>query len=544
MKKYLPLIALSLLCFASCDDKGGKDEPTPKGEQVYFNAALPEGMEWTTSDEIGVISSCSRGEQAGVSMSANPVARLVASKAAQSASFKPASDADAVLSAEGDRSFKFYAAYPCPESADFTAFAVAADSLQNYSANGKASYPMFASAAVLNVMAPVAFKMTSPYALIALQLPKDIIEGENSTIKQLTISALHTNLSEYGIYNAVKDEYLMTDTTKHVTLDFAEGLALTEEYTPVYFVTAPFTVPAGGLTLNVKTLTKDVNLKIFTICGAKEFKAGSFTSWKLSSKGDSVDPVTFPVTFPLGLDAENEDAPFCNATTQPRWKTAETAEGVWVCPDQPGATATWNWGPRFEGETLKGYIEFVNSGKVSSPGIKGIWTGDYLEIALPVNGFSAGTTLNVSLPMYGRQHPMFWDIEYYDGGEWKCNRELLRSNLPVKDEADGFYGTFDGATTYAEVEATFMSELGTGTVENPFNEISKNITFANAIEDGYVKIRIKSVHAEFQNGGSGDVTTTDFCRKHPWENGGKYGAPFYFYSAVTPTAGLVISYAK
>lgn len=542
MKKYLSFIALVVLCLASCEKKE-KDTPAPKGEQVYFNASLSD-LEWNTSDEIGVVSSCSRGEQTNLSMSKNPVARLVASKEGSTVSFKPATDDDAILSEEGDRSFKFYAAYPCPESADYSSFAVAADSLQVYSANGKANFPMFASAAVLNVMAPVALRMSSPYALIALNIPKDIIEGENSTLKQLTLSSLHTNLSEYGTYNAIKDEYVLRDTTKHVTLDFGAGLALTQDYTPVYFVVTPFTVPAGGLTLNIKTTTKDVNIKIFTICGAKEFTAGSFTSWKLSSKGDSVDPVTFPVVFPLGLDAENEGAQFINATTQPRWKTAETAEGVWVCPDQPGATATWNWGPRFAGETLKPYIEVVNSGKISSPGVKGIWTGDNLEISLPVKGFAAGTKLNVSFPMYGRQHPMFWDIEYYDGGEWKCNREIHRSNLPVKDEANGKFGTFDGATTYAEVNCTFMSELGTGTADNPFNEISKDITFANGIEDGFLKIRITSVAAQFQNGGSGDVKTTDFCRSAPWVSGGKYGTPFYFYSAVTPTMGLTISYAK
>ena len=188
MKKYLLILACAL-AFASCgDNKKGTEPDVPEAAQVGITAALND-MEWAEGDAIGIISTCSRGEQAGVSMSQNKPARYLASKAGASVTFKPATEADKILSQNGDRSFKFYATYPFPEGVDnFKALPCNADSIQTYSANPLANMSFIASTSVLNVLAPVQLSMETPFAILKLQMPKDVIPGEKSTLKSITIS--------------------------------------------------------------------------------------------------------------------------------------------------------------------------------------------------------------------------------------------------------------------------------------------------------------------------------------------------------------------
>lgn len=537
MKRLLPLF-LCVLAIAACkkDNNPGEDEKKVDATRVSVNATIT-GLQWKTGDAIAVTSSCSRGEESGVSMSKNAVAKLVANKEGEMSSFAPASDNDAILTEDGDRSFKFYAAYPWVDGlTDLKSYPLAAAAQQNYSADPKANLPFVASASVLNVLAPVNFTMSTPYVLISFRIPKDIIAGQKNTLRSLTLSGEGVELSEQGTYNVITASYTAGDKAASVKLNFGEGLTLEEDKTTVSFVVAPFTVPEGGLTLEVETTAATSTLNIFTTEGGRELVAGQVIEWNLSNMGDSVEPVDFPVVFLLGLD--DDGAGYCNADLQPTWKTSESADGRWLST-QPQAFAQWNWGPRFEGETLVPYIEFVNSGKISSPGVKGIWSGDNLEINIPVKNFAAGTTLNIDFPFYGRQHPMFWDIEYLDGIEWKCNRKELSSVRPAKDETGQHP---DMAGKPITCEATFHSNLGS-------NHISENITFANAVADGWLKIRIVSVHAEYQNGGAN--ATNDFIRSAPYTSSGKYGAPFYFFCAdVADTdideskLDLVISFAN
>ena len=530
MKKYLFILACAL-AFAACGDNNKPDDPGKvDGTQVGINSALPKDMAWVEGDAIGVISSCSRGDEAGVCMSANKPARLLASKAGQSVSFKAASDADKLLSQEGDRSFKFYATYPFPEGVDnFKALPVGADSIQTYSANPLANMTFIASASALNVLAPVTLNMESPFALLKIMMPKDVIPGEKSTLKSLTLSAKNTNLAQYGNYNIEKREYTVTDSASFVTLEFPAGLVLEEKNTPVYFAVAPFTVPDGGLKLKVETQTGETTMYIWDGDAGKKINSGEVVEWT-----NEIHPVVFPVHFPLGRktysEEEGEILVFSKIGDvykyQPRWST----DHRWIAYD--GATpldayAQWHnvMETTLPAELLESYhtiYENVNSGgKISSCGIKGIWTGDYMEFVLPVVGFKAGTTLNLNFPTYGRQHPMFWDIQYLDGGEWKCNRTTLHSDLPAKDER---VSPAVETGELIECEATFVSNRG-GNIHDI------DITFANAIDEGFVKIRMVCVHGEYQNGGGSD-TKFDYIRSTPWIEGGtRFGAPFYFYCA-------------
>lgn len=520
--KKLYSILLCALVIAACTDNPVND-PVGGGDtsQVGLTVSLSE-MEWSEGDAIGVISSCVRGDQTDVSMSANSPARFLASAAGSAVSFVAATESDKILSQEGDRNFKFYAVYPFPENSDdFSSIPAAADSIQTYSANPLANMTLIGSASALNVLAPVTVPMETPFALIKLQIPKDIIPGEQSTLKSITLSGTDVFISKYGDYNVEKREFTLIDSTEHVTVDFSQGLALEAENTPIYLVVAPFTVPDDGLMLEVETVngTKS-SLPIWEGDAGKEIAAGTVTEWT-----NVIEPVVFPVVFPLGYKTYNEEEGPVGVFAadadgvyrrQPYWNTIQR----WIS-EQPSAYAQWHNVHVIENEVFQTYYENVNSGgKISSPCIQGIWTGDYMEFVIPVVNFRAGTTLNLDFPTYGRQHPMFWDIEYLDGEEWKCNRTLLTSDVPAHDET-GLHPEMEGKLI--ECEATFMSNRGN-------NTHSIDITFDNAIEEGYVKIRLVSVHAEYQNGGSSKTDETrDYIRSAPNDDGTKYLAPFYFY---------------
>lgn len=524
MKKNVLILACAL-AFAACSNKEPNPEK-PDSDQMEISAVLND-MEWSAGDAMGIISSCIRANQGNVSMSKNKIARYIAAKSGSSVFFNAATDDDKILAQNGDRSFKFYAAYPFPEEDvdDFKSLPIIADSIQTYSSRPLANMHFIASASVLNSLAPVSFSMETPFALLKLQIPNDVIPGEKSTLTSLTLVGKGVSLATAGTYNIEKREYTITDTANFVTVNFPAGLVLEEKYTPVYVAVNPFTVPDGGLKLKVQTTTANNTLVIWDGDAGKEIKEGTVTEWT-----NVINPVVFPVVFPLGRktysEEEGEVLIFSQIPAesgvykyQPRWNT----DHRWIAYD--GATpidayAQWHNVHVIENEEFHTIYENVNSGgKISSPGIKGIWTGDYMEFVIPVVGFKAGTTLNLSFPTYGRQHPMFWDIEYFDGGEWKCNRTLLHSDLPAKDET-GTHADMDGKII--DCEATFVSNRGN-------NTHSIDITFDNAIDEGYVKIRMTSVHAEYQNGGGSD-NQFDFIRSTPWvEGGSRYGAVFYFY---------------
>lgn len=538
MKKNLFAILSCALVLAACQEKekpgddgngGGSD-----ASRVAIQATLTD-LEWSEGDAIGIISTCSRGDKSAVSMSSNKPAKYLAAKAGASVNFKPASDADAILSEQGDRSFKFYAAYPCPEGVDnFKTLPVSADSVQTYSASPLANLDMIASTSALNVLAPINLTMETPFALLKIMMPKDVMPGEKSTLKSITLSGKDVTLSMYGEYNIEKREFTKTDSTSHVTVNFPSGLVLEEKNTPIYIVVNPFTVPDGGLKLTVETMTGTTFLDIWDGDAGKKIEEGSVNEWT-----NVINPVTFPVIFPLGRktysEEEGEILVFSQVPAgsgiykyQPKWSTQQR----WIAYD--GATpldayAQWHDVKALPDAPFKTVYENVNSGgKISSPGMKGIWTGDYMEFVLPVVNFKAGTTLNVSFPFYGRQHPMFWDLEYFDGGVWKCNRSIQKSDLPAKDET----GTHaDMAGKPIECEATFVTNRGN-------NTHSLDVTFENDIPEGYVKLRLTVVHGEYQNGGSSD-TEFDYIRSTPWiEGGARYGAPCYFYCKDDPATDI------
>lgn len=211
---------------------------------------------------------------------------------------------------------------------------------------------------------------------------------------------------------------------------------------------------------------------------------------------DGVVPVTFPVVFPLGV--ENGVKNF-TAETQPKW----VSTGYWSCPSQPQAYCQWNK-VSDPSDKYQQKLETVNSGKVSSPGVKGVWTGDNFEFVIPVKQFAAGTSLTVKFPIYGRQQPVFWNIKYLDGEEWKIvDKQMIVSNDP----------------NYS-MECSFAMKRGGIVVE-------KTMKFENAIKSGFIHVKVECADGSIQ--ASADATFTK--RTMPYTDSKGYGAPFYLYCA-------------
>ena len=176
-------------------------------------------------------------------------------------------------------------------------------------------------------------------------------------------------------------------------------------------------------------------------------------------------PVTFPVSWPLGNGK-------CTATTMPYW----VSDGYWPS-SQSSAYCQFHWGPRPANEKANGYtpvLRFTNSGEISSPGSWYFWTGDYFEFVLPVENFEAGTTVRMKLPFYGRQQPIFWDIYYLDGGEWKCNRSEQTS--------------YDGSVKF---NSTFALVREGRVVEH-------DMTFDHGISRGELRFRMQCAEGKYQ----------------------------------------------
>ena len=222
------------------------------------------------------------------------------------------------------------------------------------------------------------------------------------------------------------------------------------------------------------------------------------------------DPVcvNFPVVFPLGYAGGKGRV---TSDTQSRLRS----EGVWECPDQPQAYMRMHWGPRFANEPSYCYITYLASqSKISSPEFLGLWTGDYMEFVLPVENAPGGTTIHFYAPFYGRQHPVFWDLEHFDEGQWKCERSEKE-----------LYGYKCNCSIALPVGNTY---------------IEKDFTFNEAVDKGFYRIRMKVVDGSMQ-GNSQTSPSSMIIRDAPYQKSdGTYGAPVYFNSGDSSHRNAVV----
>ena len=205
-----------------------------------------------------------------------------------------------------------------------------------------------------------------------------------------------------------------------------------------------------------------------------------------------IEPVSFPVRFAIGEG-------ICTAYTQPYWN----GYGIWVSDEQPQAYAKWG----FASYPLTDMIPHrycANAGHISSPGIRGAWTGDWLEFVLPVKDFKAGTKVTFSAPVYARECPVFWAFEWLDGDVWKSDiRDLTK---------DGFSCKASFALTY------------------PTTRVNCTATFSEAIPEGKLHIRLRCVDGTIQ---ADAATKTAVKRESPNYTDTDLDSAFCFYELST-----------
>lgn len=521
MRRYFLRSACCVLALLAVGCANSSDNNQPLEYEtlsVNFEGSLTAAS-WTKGAAIGVFSSCTRNDVSDVQMSVNANAQFTVWADGPKSDLIKASDNDDIVARSTDHNFMFYAYYPYSASiTDMHSMAVNVASTQSYAA-GIMNYACYvAQKSVTSVVAPVELEFKSVFSTLELYIPRDVIDADGrSVIRSLSIKpVVEANfdgaLALSGVYNLETGRLTADEGTlsKEITVDFGEqGIALTENFTKVAVAVAPFTSPLGGFDVVFTDMKGDCSSSKFltrdTDAGTV-VAAGDVITAYLSASDDGFVPVSFPVVFPLGYEG---DAYLFSATTQPLWKT----DGVWTCPTQEVATITWNK-VSDPSATIAQTLEYVNSTKaIGSPGIKGIWTGDYFEISLPVKQFAAGTTVNVQFPMYTRQGPVFWYIEYLDGDEWKCNKSSITCYDPAYS-----------------MEATFALVRGGKVIEH-------NMTFEKAISKGLLKIRITCADGTIQASDADKITVRDT----PYASSGKYGAPFYLYMAESDVKAVTIS---
>ncbi len=508
------LIIFMMGCTESSDNNGSLDFDVLN---VKFEGALT-GKSWATGDEIGIFSSCTRGDTQNVGMSANTNARYTAEVEGEETYFGEASENDRIEAIAGDHNFKFYAYFPYSDTVeDISAIPAQLPATQLYTTSPEEFGFYVANKQLTTVVPTVGLDFKGIFSTVELYLPNDILDGEeNTTVRKLSLKpAVSENfegvLVDGGTYNLETGEFT-SDAEKQgdmVQVDFGEtGIKLVESFTKVKLSVAPFTVPSGGMDVVLTDMSG--NETTVNILSAEEdegtvLAAGEVMTQYLSKDNDGIIPVTFPVVFPLG---KTNDVANFTKTNQPRWET----EGIWTNPEQTQAYAQWHKQSDPAPSPIQ-FLETVNSGEISSPGIKGIWTGDYLEFVLPVKKFEAGTAVTVKFPMYTRQGPVFWNIEYLDGEEWKSNKTEITC--------------YDPAYTR---EATFSLVRGGKIIEH-------TMVFSEAVESGNIKIRISCADGSIQ----ADTDTTVAERTTPWTSGSSYGAPFYLYLAGSDVSSVTFS---
>lgn len=479
--------------------------------QVNFAGTIAFS-ELTEGTQVGLFGTCTRGEQEGFTLATNSLYRVSYGDKAYLDN-----GGDPVISEKTDHNFKFGAYFPWRgDVTSSSAIPVEIPAVQRY-ADGVDSYMTYVASTIVTTVVPtVSMEFRSVGARIDLNLADDIVDEDgNSRIRSIRIKApdgerLESPLVVNGLYDLDKGEFLPDEATasQDVMVDFgAEGITLATANTVVGIAVAPFTVPQSGLVAEItdmsgKTLTTPI---LDGTDAGKAIAAGETKSCYVGRVSDGIIPVSFPVEWPVGYE---NGAYIVSSLTQPLWLT----DGIWTCPSQPQANISWHK-VSDPSEQYSQKLEFVNSGKdIGSPGIKGVWTGDYFEITLPVKRFASGTTVNISFPMYTRQGPVFWDIEYLDGDVWKCNKSMVTA--------------YDKA--YSR-ECTFSLVRGATLVRH-------TMVFEKEIKSGELKIRIKCADGTVQ--ASADKTCT--VREIPFTDSNGYGAPFYFYDKTKEMTSLVV----
>ena len=539
MKKtlYFLLAAAAALCVFSCakEEPAASIQASPATAKVSMTVAAGMGkpvsrtyldgykVKWSENDQIGVIDSLVSGSASNAEKA----------KAIQTFALKSRSADHTQAVFEGlvnPGQEKYYATYPY----DAMNFVNAETGVIRtyFASNQKATAPgsfdaKYNPSVALLKDGSFAFKNIGGLLKVTL---------EDDNVRSLTLTAKDGG-TVGGVYYVKLDENGEID---------AENTSLASARTSVILAPAAGETFAPGIyyfCISARTYTGGINIACSLSDGPSTTKeiatdvvvqrsritdAGS-----IPTKVAQVDPVNFPVVFPLGKDAEENNYnaatnewvtdwasdPACASATRltEKWSGKH---GVLYSKDQRQAYMSWNWTEDIKTvcttTPVKYFIETANTAsyKISTVGVKGIWTGDFFEFVLPVKDFAAETTLSLTMPVYTRQGPTFWEVKYLDGGEWKTT---ATPNLPA------FTGS--EVTRTATWAIPFGGAAASATINT--NQTAE-MTFSNAIASGEVKIRVICVDGSVQSSGDNAVTT-DQPSPHKASNGNA-DAPFYFWN--------------
>lgn len=533
-KNHLLILCLSLGIAASCtpntDDNRTMDYDSLP---VSFSISL-DGQVLDKDSKIGILATCTRDDQEGTSMSANPVACYKTLTAGESSYLAPTTDNDAVVALKGDHNYRFYSIYPCPETpVDITAVPMSVPTTQKFYEGLMGTLAFVASAKTISVLPTVKFDMATKFSILELYIPNDLRDGYESVLSSIEITpadGFEGYIAQTGVYNAQTDKFILETaaSSNKITVDFGEdGLFLKDAYTKVDVVIAPVTIPEGGFKMKFNDKDGSVT-EISAYSSEKEvgtvLQPGATYPTYVSGISDGVIPVTFPVIFPCGYpNGDNTVAGFCNAANpwmsewvnDPACAAATRTSEMWtgqhgkvLCKDQNQAFVTWNWDAKINETGVKHYIETANTASyyISTFGVKAVWTDDFFEFTIPVRKFAADSKLKLTMPFYTRSGPTFWEVLYKDGEEWKSTAV---DNLPA----------FEGSNTKAR--ATWALPFGGAAASaNIDTDQVVTMTFKNAVPSGYLLIRVKCVDGSVVSSAANTVSVLE-----------KPGAnPFYFWN--------------
>ncbi len=375
-----------------------------------------------------------------------------------------------------------YAIYPAQDIVTGNAKAIPLDlsSQSGTSHNQNLNY-MYATGSAASLTQAVIFRHLT--SVLCLDLKFEQMNGTAiaGTAKDITISA--EGLTTAATVDLTAAEPVITPTASG-SVKLTGSFELTDGAAKVYLYLLPGTVKD----INVVGYVNGVPYKAVVSKGeaGKEVLAGKHFKAAATAK---IQTCSSPVEWPIGyIDGVAQ----VTKESQPRWNPGKTAEHVWLS-SQPSASITYNivettnGAPSFE---LNNHVNLGNNAMTAynyaAPCIKSIGTGDYFEFKVPVERIAANTEITLTLPTYGRGNPLFWDVEYLDGSDWKCNRT---EHTSVRDRND--------ANKFYTETCTLMIEHGekSGT-QWAGNVYTVKMTVENEINNDYLCLRLKCVTRE------------------------------------------------
>ena len=514
--------------------------------EVNFSASS-NAVSFSTEDEIGILAYCTTGGGTENQVmkddeTSSGMSRQIPLSDGSPVLLEKATEQDALIARKGDHNFRFYGVYPYMEGDfDVTAIPMSVPVVQNFKEGIKSQMTLVASKTSTNVVPTQELEFRSFFSVINFKIAQDIMaEGETSVLRKITLSPANEALLEDPLaVDGVCDMEKMTFApdpetgSKSVSVDFGtEGYELQEEFTDVPMLVNPFYVPDGGLKLKIEDIDGAVvTLDVFATQedNGKEIAGGQVFEVIVDGISDGIVPVEWPVVFPLGFpDGNTAELGWCNKDKyQTKWCNASDlrGDGLWTCQDQPAAYAQWIWADGNDSFNPAPFLETINStgSRVSTVGVKGAWTGDCLEFTIPVKKFKAGSKVTFSIPICCKNSPVFWEVKYLDGDEWKTT---ATTEIPAYEGSD------------VKRKATWALQFGGAKGGSAMQSVT--MIFENEIKSGYLKVRLECVDGSIVM--SADKTLREPLTQ-PYNSKGKCQGNFYFAEHMPNTATFALETA-